>query len=59
MFRNWMQNDEYIDETNARNVSYTLGHNQFSGMNEEEFSVYLGYSTSLETRRENIKNKIK
>lgn len=58
MFRNWMQNDEYIDETNARNVSYTLGHNQFSGMNEEEFSVYLGYSTSPETGRENIKNKI-
>lgn len=59
MFRNWMQNDKYIDETNARNASYSLGHNQFSGMNEEEFSTYLGYSNkNFGSRIENIKNKI-
>ena len=59
MLKNWIQNDKYIDEVNAKNVTYTLGHNQFSGMNEEEFSDYLGYSTTTtETRREKIKNRI-
>ena len=59
MLRNWIQNDKYIDDANAKNVSYTLGHNQFSGMNENEFSVYLGYSSNLfESRREKIQNKI-
>jgi len=44
MFRNWRDNHAFILETNAKNLSYELGHNQFSGMNQEEFQQYLGFS---------------
>jgi len=44
VMRKWIENDKYIDEMNSRNLTYTLGHNQFSGMNSEEFSKYLGFS---------------
>lgn len=44
VFRNWVSNDEYITQVNARNLSYTLGHNHLSGMNDEEYRSYLGYS---------------
>lgn len=43
MFDNWLSNDKFIEETNARNLSYTLGHNAFSGMNSEEFSEFMGF----------------
>lgn len=42
IFYNWMKNDNFIDNINNLNLTYTLGHNQFSGMNETEFSSYLG-----------------
>ena len=59
VYNNWIENDKYIDLVNAGNNTYTLGHNQFSGMDEEEFSKYLGYSTRpLESRREKIQHKI-
>lgn len=41
LFRNWVQNDKYIEETNFQNLTYTLGHNQFSGMDEYEFAEFL------------------
>ena len=44
IFRKWIDNDKYIDNHNFNNATYTLGHNQFSGMNSEEFSSYLGFS---------------
>ena len=44
VFRNWVSNDEYITQVNARNLSYSLGHNHFSGMNDEEYRSYLGFS---------------
>ena len=52
MFHNWIDNNEFIQDINERNLSYTLGHNQFSGMNREEFREYLLKSTqySLETQ---------
>jgi len=37
-------NHKYIEEVNARNLTYSLGHNQFSGMDTQEFNQYLGYS---------------
>ena len=40
--RKWSLNDKFIQETNAKNLTYTLGHNQFSGMDSNEFSQYLG-----------------
>jgi len=41
---NFEANDQIISETNAQGLSYTLGHNQFSDMNQEEFkATMLGY----------------
>lgn len=44
MFASWVSNDKFIDEVNAMNKTYTLGHNHFSGMNSEEFREYLKLS---------------
>jgi C1A family cysteine protease len=44
-FANWVDNDKHIETINARNMTYTLGHNQFSGMTIGEFKDYLGFST--------------
>ena len=43
VFANWVANDEYIQQVNNRNLSYVLGHNHLSGMNQEEYSTYLGF----------------
>lgn len=48
MFENWLTNDKFIFETNARNLSYTVGHNAFSGMNSDEFAEYMGFRTNQE-----------
>jgi len=37
---NWMQRDEYITKTNAEQLSYTVGHNQFSAMSRQEFTEF-------------------
>ena len=37
----WITNDRFIDVINGRNLSYTLAHNQFSGMNERDFQQYI------------------
>lgn len=46
MFENWLSNDKFIELTNAKNLSYTVGHNAFSGMNSEEFSEFMGFKTN-------------
>lgn len=45
-FDNWVENDRHIETTNFKNLTYTLGHNQFSGMDEAEFALFLGYDTN-------------
>ena len=40
----WIENDKFIQEHNFKNLTYTLGHNQFSGMDSDEFRDYLGFS---------------
>lgn len=47
MFAAWVSNDKYIEDSNAMNKTYTLGHNHFSGMDSDEFRQYLGFSTKL------------
>lgn len=37
----WITNDEYINTINTEGRSYTLGHNQFSGMDQEDFREYM------------------
>jgi len=62
MLKKWVENDKYIDNINAMNKTYTLGHNQFSGMNSEDFNSYLGFSNQegivgRKFNPENIKKK--
>jgi C1A family cysteine protease len=46
LYRNWMENDKYIEESNSRNLTYTLGHNHLSGMDSDEFSQYMGFESN-------------
>lgn len=48
IFDNWISNDRYIELINAKNLSYTLGHNQFSGMDSQEFAEYNGFKNNIE-----------
>ena len=41
VYRKWVDNDKFIQLHNAKNLSFTLGHNQFSGMDSNEFREYL------------------
>ena len=41
VYRKWKVNDNIIDSTNAQNLSYSLGHNQFSGMDTNDYRKYL------------------
>jgi len=40
----WISNDKFITEHNKKNELFVLGHNQFSGMDSEDFKSYLGLS---------------
>lgn len=55
VFTNWLSNDDHIANVNDRNLSYTLGHNQFSGMDSDEFRDYLGYSGMLDTSSRSLR----
>ena len=51
LFEKWVSNHKFIQETNAKNLTYTLGHNQFSAMDQTDFRAYLGYN-SIEQNEE-------
>ncbi len=53
MFGKWLENDKYIEEMNSRNLTYTLGHNQYSGMDSDDYSKMLKLM-NREERREKI-----
>ncbi len=46
MLTNWVANDKLIAETNAKNLSYTLGHNAFSHLNSAEFAALMRFDTN-------------
>lgn len=46
LYKKWIDNDIFIDKVNSQNLTYTLGHNQFSGMDTEEYRLYL-WNTNL------------
>ena len=48
IFENWLNNDKFIELTNSQNLSYTLGHNSYSGLNSSEFSELMGFKTNQE-----------
>ena len=41
ILKKWIVNELYIKKINSENRSYTLGHNQFSGMDEFDFIKYI------------------
>ena len=41
LFQKWIVNHDYIQLINSQNLSYSLGHNQFSAMDSFEFSQFL------------------
>lgn len=41
VYRKWASNDRFIEVSNSQNLTYTLGHNQFSGMDTHDFREYL------------------
>jgi len=41
MIQNFANNDDIITQTNNQNLSYTLGHNQFSHLSVEEYREYV------------------
>ena len=48
LLTNWKNNDRIIDESNAKNLTYTLGHNAFSGMSSEEFAEHMHFGLNRE-----------
>jgi C1A family cysteine protease len=48
MLTNWRNNDKLIDETNSKNLTYTLGHNAYSAMNSEEFAELMRFGYNRE-----------
>ena len=47
VFENWRSNDEYINEVNGKNLTYALGHNKYSGMSSDEFSLHMGFRRNM------------
>lgn len=62
LFLNWVDNEIHIRETNAKNLTYVLAHNHFSGMSDEEFSAYIhssgvyykAHTPSFRTQHEDV-----
>jgi C1A family cysteine protease len=48
ILENWKNNDRIIADTNAKNLSYTLGHNAFSGMSSVEFAEHMHFGLNRE-----------
>ena len=41
VFEKWVFNHKYIELINSQNLSYKLGHNQFSGMDTDDFRNFI------------------
>jgi C1A family cysteine protease len=47
----WRFNNDFIDEHNSKNLSYQLGHNQYSGMLIDEFRQQMGFANFFSTHK--------
>jgi len=57
VFGNWVDNHKYIQLVNSQNHTYTLDHNQFSGMTQAEFAVFNKLNAiPIQTRRLHLRN---
>jgi len=52
----WLGNDKIIQKTNAENLSYKLGHNEYSHMTREEFASKFTMKMPKSMVRKNNKN---
>jgi len=52
VFAKWVSNEDFIESVNSQNLTYTLGHNQFSGMNRGDFREYLAKSSGASSFRQ-------
>ncbi len=46
IFNNWISNDKFIEITNNKNLTYTLGHNLYSGLDSDEFNKFMGFENN-------------
>ncbi len=46
MFENWFSNDKHIENINSQNLTYTLGHNAYSGYSSKEFAELMGFGSN-------------
>ena len=54
----WLLNHKLIQEHNAKNLSWELGHNQYSGLDSDEFSQLMGFAENrlmLNTKNNNFR----
>ena len=53
-FDKWVENHNYIDRVNSMNLTYQLGHNQFSALSHDEYlNMVRGYR-GLQVRSQNL-----
>ena len=52
IYEKWVSNDKFIEEINNKNLTYKLAHNQFSGMDTDDFRKFLGYSNLLDKTKD-------
>ena len=48
-FDSFKNNDKIIDSHNEKNLSYTLGHNEFSDLSSDEFNTRMGFAYKKKT----------
>jgi C1A family cysteine protease len=58
LLKKWIDNHKYIENINSQNLTYVLGHNQFSAMDSVDFSLYLGLASGL-LKNNNLLDNIK
>tara|TARA_Y200000002_G_scaffold83245_1_gene66010 strand:- start:11759 stop:12841 length:1083 start_codon:yes stop_codon:yes gene_type:complete len=59
LLKNWIENDKYIELVNNQNNTYVLGHNVYSGMDENEFASYFSLGAHKKINYDKIKKDIK
>jgi C1A family cysteine protease len=60
-YATWSKNDDFIQKTNAAELTYPVGHNEFSAMEWEDFrEVYTGYKDSAKylRRTKNVNHEL-
>ena len=55
VYKKWNCNDLFIEKTNSQNLTYTLGHNKFSGMNSDDYREFLSLGNNYKFALENKK----